>query len=249
MRFIVPYLFALVFWVLYFVLLGWPAGWPWLLALFIIWYSIVVLLLSGRRWYRYADLWLNYLIFFVSSFAVALLPNSPLGRTVYGLILGLVSGLVIYGANHYFLSPNDLRHKTVREFNQFIYLLTMWQVSIIAYFDLSFVSFRLWPWVLIVAGVAALLARDILKTRGLKKSSEPLVVAVLILTIAELFFFIELLPLHFLLSGAVITVWFFFVIDLVLAGQEVTSRKSLFKRHIALLGLIILALLLISAWS
>lgn len=249
MRLILPYIFALVSWVVYFTVIHWPQGFFYVLIFFIAWYLFTLTVIAGRRVFSHWNLFLNCLIFYLSVFLFIVIPSPPMVRIIYGLVFGLAGGWITYGSAKYFEHQPEYAARSYLELNQFVYIIGLWQLLAFAFFSMTFLDFILWPWVVFIGIATWLFGREIITLRSLKKSLAWQVLLVLTLTMLELFSVIVLLPIHYFNAATLTVAWFYFVIQLVLAGQELSSRRRLFYRYLWALLLIFLLILVTSAWN
>ncbi len=249
MRYIFPYVFALVYWLLFFVSITVPSFAYYAIGLLLLWSLVTIVVIDRKEWYRHWNVWLNFLLFFASSFFFSLIIVSPPLRQLYVMVGGALGGFLTYMLLRYMSTPNPFIAKSYLLVISFTYLITFWQISALVYFMLVSYDAQLVPAAFLLALAAFLLGRGSIFDHGLKKSSAVLVLSVLVLTTTEFSMILSLLPVHYYTLATLLTVWFFFVVEMVILGQETSSRKGLFKRYIALTLLAMMALLLTTAWQ
>ena len=139
--------------------------------------------------------------------------------------------------------------KTYLRFLSFIYLITIWQVFIILFFVLISYDVSLWQAAIVAAPLILSTGRGVLDSYDLKKSSASLVLMVITLTTVEFFIFLQLLPLHYIILASMLMLWFFFLVEMVLTGQELSSRKRVFKVYGAALIAAFILILITARWG
>lgn len=246
MRYIFPYIFSLVYWLLFFVSLAMPGTVYYTLSLLGIWFLVTVAIVSGRTWYRYWNIWVNILLFLVTSFFFSLTMVSAVSRQIFVMFGGLLGGLLIYMLIRYITTAQQFVAKNYLLVMSFVHIITFWQSSALLYFIILYYDAKILPAAVALTLLTFLLGRGTIVDHGLRKSSSTLVLGVLTVTTLELFVILSLLPIHHYTLATMLATWFFFIIQLVIAGQEVSSRKHLFKRYLIFM-LIVMALLLITA--
>jgi hypothetical protein len=219
------------------------------LGLLCLWIIVTIGIIDGRGWYRHWNLWLNVSAFLISSFFFSLIMVSPALRQLYIMLGGAIGAVLTYVLLRYMNMSNVFEAKSHVLVISFTHLITFWQASALLYFMIVLFDAKLLPGAMLFALLTFLLGRGSILDHGLKKSSGSLVLGVLVLTTTECSLLLSLLPVHYYILATVLTIWFFFVVEMVIAGQEVSSRKALFKRY-ALLSLSAMAVLLATtAWQ
>ncbi len=214
-----------------------------------IWFVYTILVLDRKFFTRHWNLWINFLLFLLSSFVLVLIMSSGTARNLYIIGFGVLSGFYIFFLIQYFRNIHAVSAKVFLEFVSFIYLVTFWQVLSIVYFMLISYGFSIVSAVAAVIPVTFLLGRGIVTLEGLKKSSEALVLLVLTITISEFFIFLALLPLHYYALATLLSVWFFFIVEMVLSGQELSSRRRIFKIYTLVALAAMIVILITSRWG
>ncbi len=246
MRYIFPYVFALVYWLLFFTSAANPQLVYYTLGFLFLWSIVTIGIIDGKRWYRHWNIWLNVLLYLVSSFFFVLIMTSSELRQLYIMLGGVVAGVLVYMLLRYAKITNLFEAKNYLLVISFIHIITFWQVSALVYFMMVLFDAKLMPGAFLIAVLTYVLGRGSIFDHGLKKSSGWLVLGVLVLTTTELSLLLSLLPVHYYTLATLLTVWFFFVVEMVIAGQEVSSRKRLFRSYTTF-SLIVMALLLLTA--
>ncbi|OGY90172.1 MAG: hypothetical protein A3B30_04285 [Candidatus Komeilibacteria bacterium RIFCSPLOWO2_01_FULL_52_15] len=246
MKLIASYAFTLIYWIAFFSLVHLSPFTPVALLLFLICFIALAAMLSGRLFFKDAQLWAHLFLFFISSFLFLTILSSLTAKNLYILFFGLISGALLALVATYterreqFASHQYLRLVTVS------YLITFWQIVAFIYFLIISFSASYANALLLVGLLAYITIHGILSANYLKKSSPFLVTVVTILTTAEFFFFLTLLPLHHYIVATLTTIWLYFIIEMVITGQELSSRRRIFTFYIVLLCAIV-ALILASS--
>jgi hypothetical protein len=249
MVYISPYIFSLGYWTIFFIVINAPNLSFFAFIGLLVWFLMAVIFIAGKLIYRHWNIWLNYLFFLSSSFAITLILNSGVLRNFYVIVSGLVAGIFIYIVLKYFRDHNIFFAASYLRLVSFTYLITFWQIFIVLYFAVISFDFSIWQASLVAAPIIYVLARGMFNANSLKKSSLSLVLMVIILTTTEFFIFLERLPLHYFVLSALLTMWFFYIIEVVLTGQELSSRKRVFKIYSSILLAGLAVLLVTARWG
>lgn len=201
--------------------------------------------ISRRDFRKSWNNWLNYLLFLLSSFMQLYIIESPPLRILYIVLLTVVWFWITYAFVSYF-RDGGFRTKQYLEINRFLYFLTFWQIANIIYFSLIFINITFWLAILVFVLTTLAIISGLINVDGLKKSSKSLVLMAGGLTSVELSAVITLLPIHFYIQSSLATLWFFFIMELTLQGQDLSSRKRLFWRYLLFFCLTAIILLLTS---
>ncbi len=247
MKYLAPYIFTLFYWAVLYSLTTVPAITLYAFIFFIVLFIVFAFMIGGRR--RQWNFWFSNFLFLVSSFGFVLIIASPLVRNAYIAAFGILAGLMWYVAIRYFEHAEGFLAHTYLHFIGFIYLITFWQMTALLYFMLLSYETPFWAPGLIVLVYTFILGRGIILAHGLKKSSETLVLTVLTLTSFEIFYFVRLLPLHYYVLATLVASWYFFIIEMVLSGQEISSRRKMFKVYTSIFIAVVAVLLLTASWE
>lgn len=243
MRFIFPYIFALLTWIAAYSLILSPKSALFALIAYGVFCVISAVYVARKRLLADWNLWVNLLIYFFSSLGYVLIIGSPSYRNAYIAVFGAISGIVLYVAMRFSRDANALITKNYIRFIGWIFILAFWQTIAGIYFLQVAYDASVWSGAVILAILTYVLGRGIIGIYGLTKSSMRLVLLVLTLTLVEFSLFLTLLPIHYYVQATLATGWFYFIIELVLSGQALASRKVIFKTYsIALLVAYILLL-------
>ena len=248
-RYLIPSITTLVYWVLFFLLISYAGAFYYWLALITLAIAILIIAVSGKRFMAVWSTWLNFSLFIFSSTAFLLIINSATVRNAYVFFFGAVTGALIYATNRYFDHDNVFIAAHYLEFVHFIYFVTFWQAMSLVFFSLIAIQIPFWQTVYLVAILTFLLARGIVLTQRLSKSSPVLILTVLTLTTAEFFYFLALLPVTYFVAATLLTLWFFLIVQIVSLGQELTSRRHIFRVYTTVVLLAMLLLLLTAPWA
>jgi hypothetical protein len=245
---LVPYVSALLYWVLFFLIDLWPGSGLMFGAILIVWY-IVTVVYVGRRHLR-SDLivWLSGLIYVIASFGMTMIINTSSLRHGFILLSGLLMGVWFEVILHYIRDTKAFLAKFYLQFLSFIYLVIFWQIFVVIFALQVLYDYPLWALSLIMVPCVAILTHGIIRIQPLRKSSEPLVVLILLVTTIEFFAILHLLPFHYITLATMITVWFFYIIEMVFAGQAVSSRKRLFRTYTSIMIAALIILLATARW-
>ncbi|MEK7583747.1 MAG: hypothetical protein AAB490_00745 [Patescibacteria group bacterium] len=250
MVYVYPYFYVFGYWILFFsfinnpklAIITWLAMTAWLL--------IAAVGIGGRHGLiRHWDLWLNYLIFTWTSFGIVLILASPVTRNLYSIVTGIVSGLLLYAAIRIVREPHQFIARNFVRVSGFVNTLSLWQAAAVIYFMVTSYNAPLSYGVVIIGLLAFILGRGVINAHGLRKSSAGLVLLTLALTTGEIALYSRLLPVHYYVRATIVASWFYLIIEMVLAGQEISSRRAIFRRYLILLTTILAALLLTAAWQ
>lgn len=232
MKFIFPYLFTLVYWFCYFTFVHAKGFALASVLFFLVWFVISAAVVSGKRIVDDWSAWLNLLIFFISSYGLLLVSSSQQAKNIYIFAFGLLSGFIIYTLLRYTEEQHRVAADRYLRFVSFIYLVSFWQVAVVIDFMvISFDASSLYA-AFIIGMVCYAVFKGILASHYLRKSDPRLVTAVAVLTTVQLTFFLELLPLHYFVFATLTSLWLLFIIEMVIAGQGLGSRRALFHRYL-----------------
>lgn len=201
--------------------------------------------ISRRDFRKFWHNWLNYLLFLFSSFMQLYIVESAPLRILYIVLLTAIWFWIVYAFVSYF-KDGGFRTKQYLEINSFLYFLTFWQIANIIYFSLIFINVPFWMAIAVFAIATEVIISGLTGVDGLKKSSKTMVMLAGGLTSVELSAVITLLPVHFYIQSALATLWFFFIMELTLQGQDLASRKRLFWKYLLFFCLTAIILLLTS---
>jgi hypothetical protein len=249
MRYLYPYIFTLIYWISYFIFINVESARAAVFPLFLLFAIATLIIINRRDLFRYWNLWINLLIFFASSFGILLIFTHPTARNLHVILFGVICGSVIYTVQHFARESHIMIAKRYLHFLGFVFVIALWQSVAVLYFIIISYNASIWSATLIVAFLTFFLGRGIIITHGLKRSSEMLVLLVLTLTTAELYHLIWLLPLHYYVLAALVTSWFYFIIEMVLSGQDIQSRKLIFRLYSTILIIVVILLLITASWS
>ncbi|MBI4090682.1 MAG: hypothetical protein HY422_01535 [Candidatus Komeilibacteria bacterium] len=249
MRFIFPYIFALLTWVAAYSSVVSPRSIPYVLGAYGGLCIGTAIAVARRRLLSDWNLWVNFCIFFFSSLGYTLIIASPAFRNAYIAAFGAVCGVVMYVALRFSRDANALITKNYVRFIGWIFILAFWQMLAGIYFMQVAYDASVWSGAVIIALLTFVLGRGIIGIHGLTKSSMRLVLLVLTLTQVEFSLFLTLLPIHYYVQATLATSWFYFIIELVLSGQSLTSRKAIFRAYSIALSIACILLLLTAAWQ
>lgn len=248
MFYLFPFVAAFVYWLLFFLSITIPDQIPVLFLILLAWFIGTIAYIGRLRWYLYWQLFINYTLFVFSSFTMLLVLSNATLRNVYTVFAGLLIGLLCYVYYRYIRDKHIFSVKIYLEFVGFVYLITLWQLFTIVYFMLISFNASLLYAICTIIPVTYIIARGIIGMHSLKKSSERLVISVITLTTVEFFYVLQLLPLHYYVLGTLLTVWFFFVMEMVLEGQQLASRRRIFSRYTLFMAIAMLLLFVTSQW-
>ena len=249
MRFIFPYIFALLTWIAAYSFMVSPRSIPYALAAYGVLCVVTAVAAARRRIFADWNLWVNLFIYFFSSLGYVLIIGSPAYRNAYIAAFGAISGVVMYVALRFSRDANALITKNYVRFIGWIFILAFWQMSAGIYFMQVAYDASVWSGAVILALLTYVLGRGIIGVHGLAKSSARLVLLVLTLTLVEFSLFLTLLPIHYYVQATLATSWFYFIIELVLSGQSLASRKVIFRSYSIALFVVCILLLVTAAWQ
>jgi hypothetical protein len=174
---------------------------------------------------------------------------SPASRQLFILFGGFVGGFVVHMLIRAMATAQVYISRSYLLVVSFVHVLTFWQVATISFFIILSYDAKVLPTIAVLAALTYLLGRGSILDHGLLKSSLRLVLTTLVLTIVEIALALSLLPIHHYTLATILTAWYFFIVEMVVAGQELTSRKSIFKRYSTLLFIGIALLLVTTTWQ
>lgn len=250
MRVITPAIFALFYWLVFFVSVLTPTqaryGFLYLIGGF-----VAAFLIHGRRHIRsHTFLWLNFLLYGMGSYAFMLSIPSVGLRNAFIVISGLIAASFI----SYILFQQHSTMKAAfflpyRQPISFFYILSLWQMVVVVYFMRTFYNLPFSIVFLIIGIMTIVVSKGILEIKRLRKSSEFLVLFVALLAVIEVSYFMQLIPLHHVVLGTLLTLWYIVIIGVVDAGQEVSSRRRIFTQYLLLYAVALLLLLVTARWG
>jgi len=189
-------------------------------------------LISRRQFFANWPLWLMLSLFLFSIFGQFAIIENLAWRIFYLLVASAAWVWLVYSLHAFFLDQRSFLAKQYMEFNNIFVCFGLWQVINFLYFALLFLNIWYFVAILLAAMMIVLCSWYIFNFTQLRKSKLSLVLIGLTLTTIELFIVIQLLPLHYYVQSALVTSWFYFIIQLTLQGQDVTSRRQLFWRYL-----------------
>jgi len=249
MLYIFPYVFALMYWVIFFVLTNAPQHSLFLLFTLLTVYIFTVGYIGRRFFFRQWNLWINFFLFLISSYGLVLIINSITFRNAFIIFSGFLGGLLVYIVTIYSRRSDAFFSRRYLEFISFIYLVTFWQLSILIYFGLLAYDTSIWSALSVFIPVTYLLGRGIISVHILDKKASGFIQAILVITTLEFAYFIELLPIHYFVLATILTIWFFFVLELVFLSKETINRKRTFSVYTLLSLAAMILILLTSKWG
>jgi|GEM_PF-3963865 len=203
-------------------------------------------LVSRKHFKSFIPSWIAFLLYLVSVVLQLTIIESPLAQSWFIIISGVLWFSILYAVAYYFTNDREFVGKQFLEITQAIHFVTLWQILNVLNFTLIFIHIPIWQaWVAVVL-VVGMLGYQLFSFHGLRKGSVWLAVMALTLTSLEIFIVVGLLPLHFYVQSALVTLWFFFVVRLTLLGQDITSRKRLFFTNLILILIVGTVLILLS---
>ena len=224
--------------------------WHWLLYIMAAIFIITVLgfrSFSRKPFHTDGWLWVSYaflVTFAYPQFLQFADTESPVLSWLYALVILFLWWWLLFSVSQYYSSSKIFSSQQYIEVNQFIQLLTFWQISNLTYFSLVNLNFPFWLSVLIIAAVTFLFTWQMIRVHGQKKGSLWLILTACTATTVELFIAINLLPMSYYMQSVFISLWFFFVTYLTVAGQDVSSRRKLFFRSLIFILLAVMVLVL-----
>ncbi len=243
----IAYYSSVLFLVAGMILLFYQSAWlPWEIFGLIIISLAGFRLISRKSFTSFLPTWIAFTLYLVSTVLQLSIIENPSAQQWFIVVAGLLWFSILYAVAYYFTNNREFVGKQFLEITQAVHFITLWQILNVLNFTLIFIHIPIWQAWLIVVAVTLLLGYQLLTFHGLRKGSIWLSLIALTLTSLELFVTINLLPLHFYVQSALVTLWFFFVIRLTLQGQEVTSRKKLFFSSLIFILIIGTLLILVS---
>lgn len=249
MRFIFPYIFALLTWVAAYSFILSPQSIPYTLAAYGMVCVVTAVAVARHRLFNDWNLWGNLFVYFFSSLGYTLIIASPAYRNAYIAAFGALSGIVMYVVLRFSQDANALITKNYVRFIGWIFIVAFWQTTAGIYFMQVAYDASVWSGSIIVVLLTYVLGRGIIGIHGLTKSSARLVLLVLTLTLVEFSLFLTLLPIHYYVQATLATSWFYFIIEMVLSGQSLVSRKKIFRSYSIALVVACILLLVTAAWQ
>lgn len=220
-----------------------------------VWYNLlatgIILFISLRVIWRkqFSGFWHSHaalLLFYLSSVGQFYLFEDARWRWFYAALVALIWFWLSVSMQVYVGRVREYASRQLLQINQATSLLTVWQTASFAYFALSQLHTAIWLIILLLLVIVVLIMIDIIHLHQIRKSSPFMVVMAVTATVLELFLVIYLLPLHLYVQSSLLTLWFFFVTELTIEGQEVKSRRRLFISYLLFMAVAGMVLLLIS---
>ncbi|OGY91393.1 MAG: hypothetical protein A3B31_02320 [Candidatus Komeilibacteria bacterium RIFCSPLOWO2_01_FULL_53_11] len=250
MVYVYPYFYAFGYWIIFFSFINTPKLTFGAMLAATVWLLIAALGIGGHRGLmKHWDLWLNYLIFTWTSFAIVLILASSATRNLYSIATGILSALLLYAAIRIVREPHQIVARNFERVSGFVNTLSLWQAAAVIYFMIVSYNAPLSYGIIIIGLLAFILGRGVINAHGLRKSSAGLVLVTLVLTTSEIALYSRLLPVHYYVRATIVASWFYLIIEMVLAGQEISSRRTIFRGYLILLISILVAILLTAAWQ
>ncbi len=245
---LLPYTCSLIYWVLFFLAVNNPQFTLAIAGILAIWYGIIVIIIGRRHLVSERLLWLSGLLFLASSYGMMMIINSVILRNLFVVISGFLVGIWFQVVLRYIRDTRAFLAKFYLQFLSFIYLITFWQFFVVTYALLILYDYSISASLVVVLLIVYLLSRGMIHIQPLRKSSETLVITVLTITTLEFYIALHLLPFHYVTLATMLTVWFFYFIEMVFAGQEVSSRKVIFRRYTVITLAALLLIFLTARW-
>ncbi|MFH0874157.1 MAG: hypothetical protein V1846_04960 [Candidatus Komeilibacteria bacterium] len=215
--------------------------WHWLFYIMAAEFILAVWLFhwfSRKAWRTDGWLWVSYSLLVVFAYPQFLQfadAETPAIAWLYAILVVFLWWWLLFSLAQYYSSSKIFSAQQYLEVNQFIQLVSFWQISNLLYFSLVNLNFPFWL-ALVINGLFTFLACwQLVKAHGQKKGSLWLILTAVTGTTVELFVAINLLPISYYMQSVLLTLWFFFVTFLTIMGQDLSSRRKLFLRTLILI--------------
>ncbi len=191
---------------------------------------------------------LSAMVLYLSSVAQFYLFEDTGLRWLYAITLTVIWLWLVISMQTYVGRVREYSSRQLLQINQATSLLTVWQSASFAYFAVGQLHLSLWFMAALLMAAIWAVTIDIVHLHQIRKSQPSMILLACVATCLQLFFAIYLLPLHLYIQSSLLTLWYFFIIELTIEGQEVQSRRKLFISYllfIAAAGIVLIAISLL----
>lgn len=172
-------------------------------------------LISKSYFWKHKLIWINFILVYIAQISFLLLSTSENFRYYFSFILAVLWGIVWFLLEKYFDNIKLINNKDYLSFNRFFYYLGLWFLSTSIYSLI--IVLKLSP----KYAIATLIGAVFLWTWDILRNSENTRVYYVWITtflFSQIAIAVYLLPLDFYVSGTIVTLWLFFIIDKII-GQ------------------------------
>lgn len=203
--------------------------------------SLVLIWLTGRwlsrhYFWQFIYLWINLSLVYLAQVLFSILLISTTAKYWLVIIWTIIWLVVFWLLKNYFNKLKKINDLDYLSFNRFLYYLGFWLLATSIVYLIIFINFSLWYGLLILLVATYLWSRELLIMA--EEETSKYFIWLLLLTTAQVFIATYLLPLNFLISGTIIALWYFFIVDF-----TITREKKFNKYLLLFLGAIFILLL------
>ncbi len=155
-------------------------------------------------------LWISLLVSFIAQVLFLTLMTSNLLRYLLALLLAIIWSLVWVFIRNYFDNYKEIHNTEFLEFNKFFYYLSFYFLISSLYSLIIFINFPVVLAILIIIIVTFIYTKEIIKTVF---EVDRKFIYFVTFAISQLFLILYYLPVSFYLSGAILVIFYFFIID------------------------------------
>ena len=175
---------------------------------------ILIILTAKVIFYKYFLtrylLWFSLLISFFAQVLFLALMTSDILRYLLSLLLAIIWSLVWIFIKNYFDNFKEIHNTEYLEFNKFFYYLSFYFLVSSLYSLIIFINFPVILATIIVIISSFIYTKEIIKTVF---EIDKKFIYFVIFAISQLFLILYYLPVSFYLSGAILVIFYFFIID------------------------------------
>ncbi|MBT4349903.1 hypothetical protein HOD19_03985 [bacterium] len=204
--------------------------------------SIILILITGKilakhNFIRFFRLWINLSLVYLAQVLFMIVLTSNNLRYGLAILWLFIWVLVFWLLSRYFVKLKDINDLDYLSFNRFLYYLSFWLLAVSLFHLIIFINFSVVYSIIFLLIAIYWWGKEILMFSSVQLPKFS--IWLLLLTSLELLLVLYLAPLSFYVAGTIITVWVFFLLELLLLG----SRH--FIRYL-LLFLVVIAILLVT---
>lgn len=231
---IIPLLLAASFWQIFIK----PDNIYWAGAVAVILIFSAGRILAGKYFFQFFRSWVNLSLVYVAQILFSILLISDVLRNWLVVVWVIFWAIILWLLKNYFQKLKNINDLDYLAFNRFFYYLGFWLLASSLYYLIIFINFSL-IYSLVILFVASYLWGRELMILAEEKINRYFIWLVLF-TSLQIWLALYLMPISFLVAGAIATLWFFFIMDFTI------SQEKNFRRYLTLFLTSVLILLISS---